>query len=285
MPAYLEAALAHLAGSLPCGYARDAAPAAEPTALAGLALAAHGQTEAARTALQWLADLQASDGSVGISQSEVTPCWPTGLALLAWSMDPTRFRRQIEQATAWILAARGKAHPRSEQMGHDSTLIGWPWVSGTHSWIEPTAWNIVALKAAGCSAHPRTREAVRLLVDRLLPSGGCNYGNTAVLGQHLRPHVQPTGLTLVALAGEAIEELRVARSLEYLERELSAQTPVASLCYGLLGLAAHGRYPEAAGDWLAAAAARNYPDWRLALVALAALGTRCPLLYSSTAQA
>ena len=93
----------------------------------------------------------------------------------------------------------------------------WPWVLGTHSWIEPTAFNVLALKAAGRGEHPRTREAVRLLVDRLLPTGGCNYGNTTVLGQQLRPHLAPTGLVLLSLAGEQINDSRIAKSLAYLQ--------------------------------------------------------------------
>ena len=42
----------------------------------------------------------------------------------------------------------------NEQLGHDSTLIGWPWVEGTHSWIEPTAWAVLALKSVGTESAP-----------------------------------------------------------------------------------------------------------------------------------
>jgi len=52
-------------------------------------------------------------------------------------------------------------------------------------------------------AHPRADEAVQLMLDRILPGGGCNYGNTIVLDQLLRPHIQPTGIVLLALAGDA----------------------------------------------------------------------------------
>ena len=113
-----------------------------------------------------------------------------------------------------------------------------------------------------------------MLVDRLLPDGGCNYGNTIVLGQELLPHVQPTGIVMMALADERSTDPRIERSLEYLEHELSADTTTASLCYGLLGLAAHKRTPEHQLEWLQAkysqAVERDANCYKLALIALAA---------------
>jgi hypothetical protein len=146
-------------------------------------------------------------------------------------------------------------------------------VQGTHSWVEPTALAVLALQASEMGRHPRTVEAVRLLNDRLLDDGGCNYGNTFVLGQELRPHVQPTGLCLWALAGVQ-QDPRIARSLDYLTEEVATQLATASLSYGLLGLAAHGRRPGGAETYLARAAERTLrrapSAYRLALLALAA---------------
>ena len=78
------------------------------------------------------------------------------------------------------------------------------------AWLEPTAMALLALKHTGHDAHVRAREAVDLLHDRLLPNGGSNYGNTFVFGQELRPHVQPTGLALLALTGERHPDDRAA---------------------------------------------------------------------------
>jgi hypothetical protein len=157
-------------------------------------------------------------------------------------------------------------------MGHDSKLVGWPWALGTHSWVEPTALAVLALKSAGHADHPRTREAVRLLQDRLLPDGGCNYGNTTVLGQMLRPHIQPTALSLLALHGESDAEGRIGRSLDYLQSAIHEDTATASLAYAVWALARHGRLLDEASDWLGAAAGRratlNSP-LRMALLILA----------------
>jgi hypothetical protein len=264
-----------LEASTPGGYFARGEAASEPTALAGLALAAAGRREAAQAAGDWLVSQQSEAGTVGVTATRPTPCWPTALAILHWRRldDQRRFGPAIDRAVAWSLAERGRTHERRPHAGHDTTLVGWSWAAETHSWLEPTAMFVLALKAVGQSQHPRTREAVRLMIDRLLPEGGCNYGNTIVLGQELLPHLEPTGLVLTALADEPTADPRLERSLAYLERELTADTPTASLAYGLLGLAAHNRTPSEQAIWLEAAYRRTVQQgaspFKSALIALA----------------
>jgi hypothetical protein len=288
-------------------YAPDSAGTAEPTALAALALAAYGRASAAARAREWLASAQLADGSVTIRRGEPSPGWPTALALLAWNVTgSTRstapqhlgdhaasaadaqarepYAKNTRRAVAWLLSVAGQTSGPMPYMGHDTALVGWPWVAGTHSWIEPTATSMLALKAVGLADHPRYREAARLLEDRLLPSGGCNYGNTTVLGQTLLPHLEPTGVALLALAGQPDSSGRIRRSLAYLEAELAPTPTSASLAYALLGLAAHGRAPADTDGLLASCAARSFARGsahELALLALAALGVDCPLASMS----
>jgi len=260
--------------------------AAEPASLAALALAAHGRLAAAARACERLKHLQAANGSVGITADQATPCWPTGWAVLAWlAADRGRadaaYRDNMQLAIGSILALHGRTSENSGDMGHDARLDGWPWVDGTHPWCEPTAINLLALKASGHGDHPRAREAVAMLIDRLLPDGGCNYGNTSVLGQVLRPHVEPTGLVLTALAGEADPSGRIERSLNYLKQAVCVTAGGVSLAYGLFGLTAHGRRPADAVGWLAAPARQTQTyrssPLRKALLALAA-AEPCPLI-------
>jgi hypothetical protein len=214
--------------------------------------------EAARRPAQWLADLQQRDGSVGVSASECDPRWPTSLAMLAWrtvdrAAGDNRFNGQVERAAAWSLNARGKPAPRSPHIGHNTELVGWSWAANTHSWLEPTCLFVLALRAAGREDHDRVREGVRLIVDRLLPGGGANYGNTIVLGQALLPHVQPTGLAMLALGGEQVADDRVPTSLDYLKASVGANLAPASLAFACLGLAAQGRRPANCDELIAAA--------------------------------
>ena len=273
----LGEALDALAQQPVCGYALGAAPATEPTALAALALWAHGRNDAALRAAEQLGSIQSADGSVGVRAGQ-PPGWPTSLAVVAWqTVDSQRLARQVEAGIQWILSARSEVLPRSSQFGHDTQIVAWSYAEQTHSWIEPTALHVVALKSAGQAAHERTRDGVRMLIDRQLPGGGCNYGNTMVLGQMLRPHVQPTGIALLALAGEEDSSGRIARSVAWLRRSLGPQTTAASLAWGLLGLRAHGVTIAEADAWLERAGQRaierDRPPHKLALLLWAAKGS------------
>ncbi|HEV3342081.1 MAG TPA: hypothetical protein VG125_17060 [Pirellulales bacterium] len=286
MAGWVDTLVEELAEETHWSYELAGSIAAEPTAIAALALCAHRRVDAAARACRRLGELQATDGSVGVAPDRPSPGWPTGWAVLAWTALATNgggsvHQQHVNRAVAWMLSQHGRTFATPSEMGHDARLDGWPWVDGTHPWVEPTAVNLLALKATGHGQLPRSREAAAMLVDRLLPDGGSNYGNTTVLGQVLRPHVEPTGLALLALAGESDPSGRIERSLRYLENCL-AKTPAAvSLAYGVMGLAAHGRRPAAADDWLAAAArqTKSYQrsPLRRGLIALAA-AQRCPLV-------
>jgi len=288
----IELALDRLSRGPVCGYFADGQPASEPTALAAMALAAHGRLEPARAALDWLAALQSDEGSVGIDFSRPRPRWATGWALLAWQtalgLGPAawpagaseRWQHAADRAVVWMRSLHGEAADPTPLYGHDPTLRGWPWVETTHSWVEPTSIAVLALKAAGCSFGLRVREAIAMLLDRMLPGGGWNYGNTVVLGNTLRAHVQPTGLALVALHDERAAGDHVRASIAYLERALARTTATASLCYAVLGAAAHGHRFAKTDVWLEAAAQatlkRDPSPYKLALLALAPLGEACP---------
>ena len=101
---------------------------------------------------------------------------------------------------------------------------------------------------AGARASPATA-TIRALARR---SGCCRSpaataadATTATRSSSARncePHLQPTGMCLLALAGrsDATPRRRTVRST-ICSGELSARTATASLCYGLLGLAAWQR--------------------------------------------
>jgi len=205
------------------GYRNDRGPSAEPTALACLGLwscRSHSPPEARRGAIQrgadWLQTLQKADGSLGIAPSLPSPCWATPHAILLWNAlevhAPARRR-----AAAWLLEQKGNplavdAAYLGSVVGHDPTLVGWPWVEGTHSWVEPTAMAILALDRERLGNHPRVAEGIGVVLNRALARGGWNYGNTSVFGRQLRPQPGPTGLALLALA-LASRHLRYQRGI------------------------------------------------------------------------
>lgn len=257
--------------------------AAEPAAWAAIALAAHGRSEAAAAPADWLAELQRPDGSVGVTQAQEEPCWPTSLALLAWCTlnrfaGASAYNNSIDRAAKWCLTDHGKAGQRSPQLGHDPTLVGWSWAANTATWLEPTCYFVMGLAAAGRGDHPRVAEGCRVIADRLLPAGGANYGNTIVLGQPLLAHLAPTGVALATLAGRAPKRERIDRSIDLLLAHTGPATTPMSLAWACVGLTAQGQRPTAADAWIAEAltnqAWRPLATFEQALLLLAAQHSR-----------
>jgi hypothetical protein len=198
-----------------------------------------------KPARSWLAAHQQPDGSIAISSQHQQAFWPTPFAVLAWQQAP-EFREAQARAVTFLLQTAGYHFPKPTDnvLGHDTTIKGWPWIAGTHSWVIPTASAVMALRVAGQGDHERVAEARRLLLDRQLPDGGWNYGNTLVYGQKLHPMPESTGLALSALAGIVRSE-EIAPSLAYLQNRVTELRTPLSLSWGLLGLGAWELRPTA----------------------------------------
>ena len=187
---------------------------------------------------------QGEDGRVWVHQEHSESYWPTALAILARKNSLPSQAAQ-GRAIRFLLETTGVHRPRrsDELASHDPLIKGWPWIGGTHSWIEPTALAVIALKARGHEQHDRVREAIRMILDRQLPHGGWNAGNTLAFGKELHPNPEGTGAALTGLNGEVGQE-KVSRSLDYLQGEVDRlRTPI-SLGWGLLGLAAWDLWPS-----------------------------------------
>jgi hypothetical protein len=186
---------------------------------------------------------QQQDGRVRLSSHHPGSYWPTALAILAWQGSPESHVAH-DLAVRFLLNTTGIHFQRKPDdiVTHDTSLRGWPWVEGTHSWVEPTALCLMALRAAGYGGHARASEAVRMILDRQLPHGGWNSGNTLIFGRELHPNPEGTGSALCALVGQ-VDRQTVTRSLNYLTDEVERlRTPI-SLGWSLIGLAAWGRWP------------------------------------------
>ena len=242
------------------GYRPGTAPCVEPTVLACLGLLATGPDRRAGQAVaevrgpaDWLAASQRRDGSLGVSAALPTPGWATSYGVLLWgTLDGYAAPRQ--RAARWLLGRGGvpvpNLAPPGRIVGHDTSLVGWPWVDDTHSWLEPTAVTVLALRRDGKADHPRVGAGLRLIRDRAIAAGGWNYGNNRLFGRDLRPQPAPTGLALLALAGVDGRTELVERAIRYLHGALPETRAAQSLCWGVLGLRAWGCCPEAAGGWL-----------------------------------
>ena len=243
----------------------------DSTAWAALALSAAGvDGNRIASALERLVGFQGPDGRVAFDPRLSSVSWPTSLAILAW-LNASDFEEPRQKATDFLLSHSGLhwVNENPEVVGHDTSLRGWPWVSGTHSWIEPTALSVLALHAAGFKEHERVTEAVDMVLNRQLVSGGWNYGNTTVFGTQLQPIPESTGLALSALEGY-VPQKHVERSLEYASKQVvRIRTPL-SLSWMLLGLGAWSGRPRQAREWIKESLdlQNQYGDYSTSLLSL-----------------
>ncbi|HEU4683670.1 MAG TPA: hypothetical protein VFS39_04140 [Nitrospira sp.] len=195
-----------------------------------------------RTARRLVRDQQ-PDGRVPIVPSHSAVWWPTALAATAWT-GAEAFQVEKDRALHFTLNVAGTTPQKlaGDPVGHDTTLRGWSWVEGTHSWVEPTALSLLALDAARLTDHERFQEAVRLLLNRQLPHGGWNYGNPFIFGRELHPMPECTGAALTALA-TSVSRAEVQRSIGYLQGEVERLRTPMSLGWALLGLATWNLWP------------------------------------------
>lgn len=228
----------------------------EPTCWAAMALGADGAwSPAARERSRaFLVGRQQPSGLLAESPAVGPNFGWNGLALLTLqalgnSADTAAETRLVDA----LLAAKGVALENSPAIRQDGGLQAWSWVDQTFSWVEPTAYCVLALKRRPDSlrATERLREAEALLRDRACQPAGWNYGNSAVLGQELRPYVPTTALALMALQDRRSDDV-VTRSLIWLEQESTGERSAMALGLAAIGLQVFDRPTTAVLETLAA---------------------------------
>lgn len=162
--------------------------------------------------------------------------------------------RQVEHVTGnqalldGIQRVKGVKLPPSEINRQDNSIQGWSWIADTFSWVEPTAWCLLALKKSRQKAGSvintqRIADAEALLIDRCCTGGGWNYGNANMLGKELEPYVPTTAIAMLSLQDRATEPAFV-RSRDYLNRDAGSEKSSVALSLALIAL----RQLEQPGD-------------------------------------
>jgi hypothetical protein len=153
---------------------------------------------------------------------------------------------------------------KSQIVSHNDTYRGWGWTPRTASWVEPTAFALMALSEADprllpANASQRRELAIELLYDRMCPAGGWNCGNPRVYGIAGDPLVLPTCWALLALRRSAPDDIPEkpgrALSLAWLRKDFANLQSAGSLAVARMTLQNYGiELPQARRqlqDWSA----------------------------------
>jgi hypothetical protein len=232
--------------------------------------------------IQWLVSRVNDRGALTL-EGDDEPHWSTSLFVITLSRLQTSVNESArgasnigERSIQWLLSWQGNTSPPQETVTLNSQLRGWPWISDTFSWVEPTSYAVLALKLSGHQQHPRVHEAEELLLDRACQTGGWNYGNRVVLGRTLVPFPLPTAMATLALQDVPSAHERIDRALTFLRREVSQHPSTLSLALGIHCFHVFGQPMD---EFVNALANRQHTDgsWRQSvhLTALATLALDC----------
>ena len=183
-------------------------------------------------AIRWLQSRMNSDGALTLI-GDNQPHWSTSLFVIALTRLGVRSDLR-DKAVNWLLAWKGNRTEPKEEITLNGTLQGWPWASGTFSWVEPTSYAMLALKLAGQGRHKRIAEAEWLLLDRVCEDGGWNYGNRVVYGAAFQGFPSTTALAALALQDAAIARPAIERGLAFLERRMQSRQSALTLALAIL---------------------------------------------------
>jgi hypothetical protein len=206
-----------------------------------------------KRATRALLGLQNGDGSwPAFTGDEPEGCWTTTLAVLSL-MGTGQATKHLASGIQWLLNARGceanwwrwKFRTFDNKVQFDPAKFGWSWITGTASWVIPTAFALIALQQARQRGYDKTSRLTErvdvgtsMLLDRMCPGGGWNSGNGVSFGVALTPHIDATSIALLAMSGHE-KDPGVQRSLHWLVNRLAGCPSPYSLAWGVLAIAAY----------------------------------------------
>jgi hypothetical protein len=219
----------------------------EATCLSALGLSPESGGIAER-AVKFLFESQLASGAWPAFRGDKEGSWTTPLALSTLIVTGHQ-AEACERALKWLLVEKGaegrwlwrwKFKIADRNVRFDPDKYGWPWISGSASWVIPTAFSVLAIKQfTVCNRRDASEKRIRLgvdmLLDRVCVGGGWNAGNSIVYGVPLPAHVEATAIALLALQDEE-RRPAIRMSLAWLKQKSAEIESVDSLAWSILSL-------------------------------------------------
>ena len=258
----------------------------EATCLAELALAPARPADS-NAAIPFLLKSQLSNGGWPAFLGDSEGSWATALALCTLNSTGD-FAAAREKALHWLNAERGreghwfwrwKFKTVDRNVRFDPDKYGWPWTSGSASWVIPTAFSVIAIKQftvcnRSAASEKRILLGVQMLFDRACVGGGWNSGNSVVYDVALRPHVEATAIALLALQDEERTGV-IQKSVSWLRQNADRIDSVSSLAWCILSLFVYQEPVGALKNRLAAIVGDGRDVRNNATLATAILALKC----------
>jgi hypothetical protein len=177
----------------------------------------------------------------------------------------------------WFWRWKFKTADRNVQFDPDK--YGWPWISGSASWVIPTAFSVIAIKQfTVCNRSERRRNesdlGVDMLLDRACVGGGWNSGNSIVYGVPLRGSCRGDGNCSIGAAGRGRTSV-IRASLAWLKQRGATIESVSSLAWCILSLFVYQESVEDLKNRLATLIGDGRDIRNNATLATAILALRC----------
>ena len=254
----------------------------ESTVYALRALA--GEINPGTPAIRFLVSRQDRSGGLAPCPSVPGATWVTQLAFPLLRKAGVS-NQVLEAAADWIVSTQGAEDSFLQRILHtlgkakadqNPRLKGWPWRPENSSWVEPTAWGLIALGSMdgiGPAAAITYRRdlAVRMLLDRRCEDGGWNYGNKRVLGVVLHSYPETTAIGLIGLAAAGTNLAETLQpSIVRAEAGLNSSHGAYARALLALALRLHGRNPSYSPENASVHPSRNLMLTSLEILALQA---------------
>jgi hypothetical protein len=245
-------------------------PSLEATAWVSLAL--QGEANLIEKVFRFYLSAQNEDGGFATAPNMGNSSWITGPVVLSMrnlrneikqSLLSNEVDLSLDRALTYMCDSRVEFYPAVARLllfiskGPDSLRYarGWPWDKQCFHWVEPTSYNLLALKTLGMPASHKGyfKEIVdiaeKFILEHSCSAGGWNHGNNRTLGADLPPYRVTTAEALLAVQ-EFKEQKQVQAALKYLSSLSDQDTSSMSLAWSSLALNAFGKDNSSENNFL-----------------------------------